>query len=89
VRRKKLFGIPITNLAGATDAEGAGIEGCNAVDSALFGQNSVPKICAAMSDASDRANPGNDGASSTHAVTVLAWASTYAFIQRNVLFAMW
>src|SRR5205823_3725516 len=87
VRRKEFFRIPIVNLAGATNLEGARIEACDALDAALLGENSVPKILAPMSDASDWTDPGDDCASSAHAVTLFAFASTYAFILRKVLLA--
>src|SRR5205823_6696024 len=82
VRREKIFRIPIVNFAGATHPKGAGVEAGNTLDSAPLGENPVPKICAPTSDASDGPNPGDNGASSAHAVTGLAWPSTYAFIQR-------
>src|SRR2546425_3136246 len=59
VRRKEFFRIPIVNLAGATNLEGARIEACDALDATLLGQNPVPKIFASMSDASDRPDPGD------------------------------
>src|SRR6266480_2223491 len=88
VRRKEFFRIPIVNLARATNLEGARIEACDALNTALLGENSVPKVFAPMSDASDWTDPGDDNASSAHAVTLFAFSSTYDFMQRNVLLAM-
>src|SRR5439155_2870552 len=88
VRREKCLRIPIANLTCTPHAESAGIEACDAVDTALLGENSVPKILASMSDASDRTDSGDNDTSSAHALTLFALASTWDFMQRNVLLAM-
>src|SRR5437588_10589190 len=76
VRRKKLFRIPIANLAGTTHTENTRIEACNAGDTASFCRDSVPKILDAGADACDGTNTSDDGASLFHAVTSVAAAST-------------
>src|SRR5438045_8015463 len=85
MRRKKCLRVPIANLACTSHAESAGIEACDFVDTALLGENSVPKILAPMSDASDWTDTGDDNTSSTHAVTLFAFVSTFVFYHRNVL----
>src|SRR5262249_7892594 len=75
LRRKKLFRIPIANLASATHTENTRIEACNAGDTASFRQDSVPKIIDAGADACDGTDTSDDGASSLHAVTLSALAS--------------
>jgi hypothetical protein len=76
VRRKKFFWIPIANLAGATNAENARIEACDATNAALFRENSVPKTIDADADACDGTDTGDDCASLVHAATLFALAST-------------
>ena len=88
VWREEFFRIPIADLAGATHVKGAGIETGDGADAALLGQNSIPKVFATAPDASDGPDPSDDSASSAHTVTLFAFASTYAFMSRNVLFAM-
>jgi hypothetical protein len=56
--------------------EGAGIEARNPANAAFFGQDSLPKIFAATTDAGNRTNPGDNDTSSAHAFTGLAWPST-------------
>ncbi len=85
VRGKKFFRTPIGNFAAAMRVESAGIESRDAIDAALFRADAVPKSVDALTDTSDRADAGDDCAPSTHAATRLSLASTYAFIQRNVL----
>jgi hypothetical protein len=68
--------------------KGAGIETGDAANTALLGQNSIPKVFATAPDARDAPDPGDDSASSAHAVTLFALVSTYDFMQRNVLLAM-
>ena len=88
VRRKKFFRIPIANFTRAAHVERTGIKAGNPANAAFFGENSIPKIFAAVPDASDWADAGDDGAPSAHAATLFSLVSTYAFIQRNVLLAM-
>src|SRR4029453_18244159 len=88
MRWEKFLRIPIANLTCTTHAESAGIEACDAVDTTLLGENSIPKLFAPMSDASDWTDPGDDNTSSAHAATLFAFSSTYNFMQRNVLLAM-
>src|SRR5438105_12588316 len=87
VRQKIFLRIPIANLAGATHMEHVRIEAGDVMDATLFRPDCLPEIVNPSSDAGDRANTGNDRASSPHAITLCALASTYAFMQRNVLFA--
>jgi hypothetical protein len=88
VRRKKHLWVPVTNLASRAHAEDAGIETCDAINTAFFRQNCVPKILAPVSDAGDWANASDNSASVAHAMTLFVFASTYDFMQRSVLFAM-
>src|SRR6266545_5252261 len=88
VRWKKFFGIPIVNLSGNANAEPADVKTGNWTDAGFFGEDSFPKTFNTFADASDRTEAGNDDASSIHAVTGFAGASTYCFIQRKVLLAM-
>src|SRR5206468_3057996 len=76
------------NFARAPHMEYARVETRDAVDATFFRQDSVPEILNSGSNACDRANTGNDRASSPHAVTLSALASTYAFMQRKVLLAI-
>src|SRR5206468_9943007 len=76
------------NFARAPHMEYARVETRDAVDATFFRQDSVPEILNSGADACDRANTGNDRASSPHAVTLSALASTYAFMQRKVLLAI-
>src|SRR5437762_1939444 len=55
--------------------EHAWIEAGDAVDTTLFRQDPVPEILNTGADACDRANTGNDRASSAHAATLSALAS--------------
>ena len=82
------FRVPIVNFAGATHMEYTRVETGDAVDATFFRQDSVPEILNAGADACDWTNTGNDRASSPHAVTLFALASTYAFMQRKVLLAI-
>src|SRR5262245_41086466 len=65
--------------------EHAGIEASDAADPAFFREDPVPKSIYSGAVACDLSDAGNDCASSVHAVTLSA--STYAFIQCNVLLA--
>src|SRR2546429_4748192 len=76
VRWKKLFRIPIANLAGTTHSEHTWIKTCDTVNAALFRQNPVPKRIDARADACNGPDTGDDRASSAHAVTLFALAST-------------
>src|SRR6266511_4529894 len=89
VWRKKHLRVPITNLAGRAHAEDARIETGDVIDAAFFGENCVPKILAPMPDAGDWPNSSDNSASLAHAVTLFALVSTYDFMERSVLFAMW
>src|SRR5947207_15986994 len=75
VRRKKLFRIPIANLAGTTHTENTRIESCDARNAALFRKDSVPKIIDAGADACDGADARDDRAPPVHAATLSALAS--------------
>src|SRR5207253_7210148 len=55
LRRKKLFWVPIANLASATNTENARIEARDASNAAPFCQNSVPETIDPDADACDRA----------------------------------
>src|SRR4051812_20286518 len=87
MRRKKFLRIPIVDLPRDAHAELAYIQILDCADAGFLGANPVPETLDAFADAGDRAQPGNDNASSVHAVTVFARASTYSFIQRKVLLA--
>src|SRR6266480_1289958 len=76
MRRKKLFRIPIANLAGTTHTENTRIESCDARNAALFRKDSVPKIIDAGADACDGADARDDRAPPVHAATLSALAST-------------
>src|SRR6266404_2863314 len=86
VRLKKLFRIPIANLAGTTHAENARVEASDAANAAPFGQDTVPKTIDAGADACDGADTSDDRASPSlphsslwrrraHAVTLFVLAS--------------
>src|ERR1700730_1601104 len=87
VRRNEFFRVPVIDLSCDANTESAHVEAGNWTDAGFLGQNSFPKIFDAFADASNRTETGDDNATATHAVTLLARASTYAFIQRNVLLA--
>src|SRR4029077_2087663 len=76
VRRKKLFRIPIANLAGTTHTENTRIESCDARNAALFRKDSIPKIIDAGADACDGTDARDDRTSLFHAVTLVAAVST-------------
>src|ERR1700736_7068218 len=76
MRREKFFWIPIANFTRAAHMERTDIKAGDPADTALLGENSVPKIFASVPDARDRTNSGDDGASPAHAVTLFALAST-------------
>src|SRR5256886_12262724 len=76
VRRKKLFRIPIANLAGTTHTENTRIESCDARNAALFRKDSVPKIIDAGADACDGTDARDDRAPPVHAATLFTLAST-------------
>src|SRR5207247_11283727 len=88
LRRKKLLRVPVGNFGGATHLERLRIKSGNTGDPTFLSKNSVPKTIDAAANACDRTDAGDDRASSAHAVALFALASTYAFIQRNVLLAM-
>src|SRR5262249_25908708 len=74
--RKEFFWVPIVDLSGDANAEGAHVKIRNRSDSGFLGENSVPKAFHAFTHASDWAKAGDDNASSAHAVTVFVRAST-------------
>src|SRR5438876_10243819 len=88
LRRKKLLRVPVGNFSSTRNLKRLRIKSGNASDSALLRQNAVPKTIDAVANACNRTDAGDDRASSAHAVALFALASTYAFIQRNVLLAM-
>src|SRR5262249_5079861 len=75
VRWKVVFGIPIANFAGALHTEHTRVEACNAVDTAFFCEDPVPKPIHAGADACDRPDTGDDGTSSSHAAILSAFSS--------------
>src|SRR5205814_9205940 len=95
--RKKFFRVPIVDLSGNANAEPSHVEVSNRCDASFLGENSVPKTFDTFANAGNWPKSCDDYASSSlprslvrrraHAVTVFARASTYCFIQSNVLLA--
>src|SRR5688500_16575045 len=86
VRRKIIFRDPVGNFAAAMRVEFIGVEAGDPLDAALFSAQTAPKLFSSRSDAGDRANSGNDCATSGHGqVPATEGAdvfSRYAFMQR-------
>jgi len=74
--REKLFRVPIINLTRHSNTEPAHIKTGDWTNAGFLSKYSFPKAIDAFADASDRAKAGDDDASSTHAATRLAFAST-------------
>ena len=71
-----VFSIPIANFARASHMKHAGIEACDAANTALFCEDPVPKPIHAGPDACDGPDTGDDRTPSIHAATLSALAST-------------
>jgi hypothetical protein len=87
VRRKEFLGLPVSDFAGAVRVKDARIKSGNATNATFLRQNAVPKSLDPRANAGNRSDPGDDGSAAAHAATLFARASTYVFIQRNVLLA--
>src|SRR5205807_9219720 len=74
--REKFFRVPIINLTRHSNTAPAHIKTGDRANAGFLAENSFPKPFDAFADASNRAKPGDDNASSTHAATRLAFAST-------------
>jgi hypothetical protein len=79
--RENFFRRPIRNFTGAMRIEWRCIETGDARNAAAFGADAVPELLSTNADAGDRSEASDNGA------TLHCCSSTYAFMQRNVLFA--
>src|SRR5437867_7059423 len=76
LRRKKFFRVPIADFSGATHLERLRVKAGNVADPGLLGKDAVPKAFPSVPNAGDRTDASDDGASSAHAATLFALAST-------------
>src|SRR6266480_3843725 len=76
MRREKFFRVPIINLTRHSNTEPAHVKTRDRANAGFLGEKSFPKPIDAFANAGDRAKAGDDNASSTHAATRLAFAST-------------
>ena len=76
MRRKKFFRVPIANFASNAHTKPARVKAGNRTDARFLSENTFPKTVDTFADASNGAEPGDDHASSIHAVTLFVRAST-------------
>src|SRR5436305_855895 len=80
-RTERCFGTACHHFTGAMRIEWRCIETGDARNAAAFGADAVPELLSTNADAGDRSEASDNGA------TLHCCSSTYAFMQRNVLFA--